>query len=33
MVRTGIPVSTWEAEGDAVIETAVQLLTQPREED
>jgi len=26
MIRTGIPVSTWEAEGDAVIYTAFELL-------
>lgn len=27
MIRTGIPVSTWEAEGMQVIETAIDLLT------
>lgn len=27
MLRTGIPVSTWEHEGDAVIATALELLT------
>jgi hypothetical protein len=26
MIRTGIPISTWESEGDAVIETAYRLL-------
>ena len=26
MIRTGIPVSVWESEGDAVINTAFQLL-------
>jgi hypothetical protein len=28
MVRTGIPVSVWEAEGPEVIETAIALLTR-----
>lgn len=26
MIRTGIPVSTWESEGDAVINTAFRML-------
>jgi hypothetical protein len=30
MVRTGIPISVWEAEGPEVIETAVQLLTEQK---
>lgn len=33
MLRTGIPVSVWEAEGDVVIETAVALLTKDKEEE
>jgi hypothetical protein len=28
MIRTGIPVSTWEREGDAVIWTAFDLLSE-----
>lgn len=28
MLRTGIPVSTWESEGSEVIETAIHLLTR-----
>jgi hypothetical protein len=28
MLRTGIPVSVWEAEGPEVIETAIDLLTR-----
>jgi hypothetical protein len=28
MVRTGIPVSVWEQEGDAVIYTAFDLLSE-----
>lgn len=28
MLRTGIPISVWEAEGPVVIETALDLLTQ-----
>jgi hypothetical protein len=28
MLRTGIPISTWEAEGPEVIETALDLLTR-----
>jgi hypothetical protein len=31
MLRTGIPVSTWEAEGPLVIETALALLTKDDE--
>lgn len=27
MLRTGIPVSTWEAEGPEIIATALELLT------
>ena len=27
-LRTGIPVSMWEAEGSEVIETALRLLTR-----
>jgi len=26
MIRTGIPISVWESEGDAVINTAFRLL-------
>lgn len=28
MLRSGIPVSVWEAEGPEVIETAIELLTR-----
>jgi hypothetical protein len=28
MLRTGIPVSVWESEGPAAIETALELLTR-----
>jgi hypothetical protein len=28
MLRTGIPVSTWEAEGPEVIETAISMLSR-----
>lgn len=28
MLRTGIPMSTWEAEGPEAIETAIELLTR-----
>lgn len=28
MVRTGVPVSTWEAEGEDVILTAIDLLNR-----
>lgn len=31
MLRTGIPVSAWEAEGPEVIETAIELLTRKEE--
>lgn len=31
MLRTGIPVSTWEQEGDAVINTAVDMLNEQTE--
>ena len=30
MLRTGIPISTWENEGPEVIETALRLLTSDR---
>jgi hypothetical protein len=33
MIRTGIPVSQWEKEGDAVIMTAARLLTADSEPD
>ena len=29
MIKTGIPVSAWEQEGDAVILTAFDLLFEP----
>jgi hypothetical protein len=28
MIRTGIPLSTWESEGPQVIETALDLLAE-----
>lgn len=28
MLRTGIPIAVWEAEGPEVIETAIELLTR-----
>jgi hypothetical protein len=31
MIRTGIPISVWEAEGDEVILTAIDLLTQHKD--
>jgi hypothetical protein len=31
MLRTGIPISTWEAEGLEVIETAISILTRTEE--
>lgn len=32
MLRTGIPVSTWETEGPEVIETAIDILTGRKDE-
>lgn len=29
-IRSGIPVSVWEAEGPVVVETALDILSTPR---
>lgn len=31
MLRTGIPISVWEAEGPEAIETAIDLLNSEKE--
>lgn len=32
MIRTGIPVSVWEREGPEVTETALDILTERRDQ-
>lgn len=33
MIRTQIPISVWESEGDTVINTAIQLLNDQDQQD